>query len=80
MNHSRKLSEVFILIIPQVIRMHFSNLKVVVVLVVVCGSKRVLRRLGGVRIFVLIIHQVARIHFSNLKVVVVCRPRKGLKI
>ena len=79
MNHSRKLSEVFILIIPQVIRMHFSECQWKVV-VVVCSSRRVLRTLGGVRIFVLIIPQVARIHFSNLKVVVVCRPRKGLKI
>ena len=78
MNHSRKLSEVFVLIIPQVIRMHFCECQWEVV--VVCSSRRVLRRLGGVRIFVLIIHQVARVYFSSFKVVVVCRPRKGLKI
>ena len=74
MNPLRKLLEVFVLIIPQVIRVHFGEWEEVVL---VCRPWR------GMRIFVLIILQVIRIvrRIHEWEVVVLCRPRRGyLKI
>ena len=62
-----KKPEVFVLIIHQVIRIHFSKWKVVVV----CYPRT--RR--GMRMFVLIVIQV---HFDKWEVVV-C-PRRGVRI
>ena len=73
---SWKLSEVFILIIPQVIRIHWNSGEWEVV--VVCCPRR------GMKIFVLMINipKVIRIHFSEWEVVVtwICRPRRELKL
>ena len=87
MNPSRKLPEVFVLIIPQAIQIHFSRHRWEVIVLVVCSPslRRVLRRLGGVRIFVLIIiPKMVQIQFGEWEVVVVCRPRRaprrGVKI
>ena len=52
-NRSRKLREVFVLIIPQVIRIHFSKWEVVVV----CRPRR------RMRIYISIIPQVIRISY-----------------
>jgi hypothetical protein len=69
-NPSRKLPKVFVLIIPQVIRIHISKWEVVLV----CRP----RRLGGMRIFVLIIPQMIRIvHFSEWEEVVLVSRRFG---
>jgi hypothetical protein len=66
MNPSRKLLEVFVLIIPQVIRIQTSKWEVVV-----CRSRR------GMRIFILIIPQMIRIHFSEWEEVVLVSRRFG---
>jgi hypothetical protein len=70
MTPSRKLPEVFVLIIPQVIRIHISKWKVVV-----CRPRR------GMRIFVLPIPQMIRIHwhFSEWEEVV-SRRLGGVKM
>ena len=83
MNPSRKLPEACVFIIPQVILIHLSECQWEVV---VYSPKRILRRIGEVRIFVLITHQahcqwqVIRIHFDERKVTVICRPRRGAKL
>jgi hypothetical protein len=66
-NPSRKLSEVFVLIIPQVIRVwiHFSKWEVVV-----CHPRR------GMRIFVLMIPYMIRIHWEEE----VSRRLRGVKM
>ena len=64
-NPSWTLPEVFVLITPRVILMHFSEW------VVTCRPRR------GMRIFVLIVSQVNRIQFGECQwEVVVCRPRR----
>jgi hypothetical protein len=70
--------EVFVLIIPQVIRiLGDSEWKVVVV----CRFRTRTRR-GMKMIFVLIIPQVIRVHFGKWEAEAVCRPwtRRGVKI
>jgi hypothetical protein len=67
--------EVFVLIIPQVIRiLGDSEWKVVVVY----RSRTRTRR--GMGIFVSIIPQVIRILFGEWEAVAVCRHRRGVKI
>jgi hypothetical protein len=65
-NPSWKLPEVFVLIIPQVIRIHISKWEAVV-----CRPRR------GMRIFILIIPQMIRIHFRE---VLVSRRLGGVKM
>jgi hypothetical protein len=70
-NPSRKLLKVFVLIIPQVIRIHIIEWKA-------CCP----RTARGMEIYVLIIFQVIRIHFSEWEVIlalVVSGPRRGVK-
>jgi hypothetical protein len=74
MNPSKKLPEVFVLIIPQVTRtrilIYISKWEVVV-----CHPRR------GMRIFVLVIPQMIRIHFSEWEeVVLVFRRLGGVKM
>ena len=76
MNPSRRPLEVFVLIILQMILILCFHVSDCQWEQVVCSPRRVLRRLGGVRIFVLIITQVIRIHFGKWKVVVCSLGRK----
>ena len=70
MNPPWKMQEVFVLVIHQVIRIHFNKWEVVVV----CRPKTPTWR--GMRIFVLIMIQI---HFDKWEVVVCC-PRRGVRI
>ena len=74
-NPSRKLPEVFVLIIPKVIRIHWHLSEWGVVALTVCRPRRIF-------VLIIVIPQVIRMHFgdSEWEVVVVRRLRRGVKL